>query len=184
MYSFFTQPIIQVIFFVCLKIVIGSIKYFHYLPLQNLKIFNNKISLKMNLTGHEFLKLGNVYTKSSLTKSKPIALRRFKTFFGVCPTICSIVWKELNKNGLPQGALPKHLLWCLSFLKQYSTEHCRRSLFRSDEKTIRKWTWIFVKLLSDMNVVICFYFNIELMTNLKDNCILDNMGRSFRWCSA
>lgn len=123
----------------------------------------------MNLTGHEFLKLGNVYTKSSLTKSKRIALRRFKTFFGASPTICSIVWREL-KNDLPQGALPKHLLWCLSFLKQYHTEHCRRSIFHSDEKTIRKWTWVFVKLLSDMNVVIIFTsILISCNTVLKDN---------------
>lgn len=116
----------------------------------------------MDFTGHEFLKLGNSYTRSSLTRSKPIALRRFKTFFGVSPTVCSIVWQELQ-NDLPQGAMPQHLLWCLSFLKQYKTEHCRRSIFRSDEKTIRKWTWVFVKLLADMNVVIIFYFYIDLM---------------------
>lgn len=106
----------------------------------------------MSPTSHEFFKLGNTYTKSSLTRSEKIALRRFKTFFGVSPNICSIVWKKLEAD-LPHGALPKHLLWCLSSLKQYETEHCRRSLFNADEKTIRKWTWIFVKLLSDLNVV-------------------------------
>lgn len=104
------------------------------------------------MTDHGFLKLGNIYTKSSLTRSRFVALRRYKSFFGVNPTICSIVWTKLEKD-LPNGAHPKHLLWCLSFLKQYAVEHYRRSIFQSDEKTIRKWTWIFVNLLANLNEV-------------------------------
>lgn len=100
---------------------------------------------------HMFLKLGNRYTKSKLSSGK-IALRRFKSFFGVTPKVCSIAWNEI-KNEAPSGAQPKHLLWCLSFLKEYTTEHYRRSIFKADEKTMREWTWTFVKLLANMNVV-------------------------------
>lgn len=101
---------------------------------------------------HKFLKLGNKYTKSLVSTPK-LSLRRFKSFFGITPLVCSIVWDEV-KNEAPYGAEPKHLLWCMSFLKEYSGEHYRRSIFDADEKTIRKWTWIFVKLLSNLNVVI------------------------------
>lgn len=100
---------------------------------------------------HSFLKLGSKYTKSVVSRPK-IALRRFQSFFGVIPVVCSLIWDQL-KNEAPSGAEPKHLLWCLSFLKEYSNEHYRRSIFNSDEKTIRKWTWTFVKLLSNLNVV-------------------------------
>ena len=100
----------------------------------------------------EFLKLGSEYTKSNLTKSKAIAFRRFMSFFGITPLVCSIVWDKVKQNA-PLGSAPKHLLWSLSFLKEYSHEHYRRAIFKADEKTIRKWTWIFVKLLSDLDVV-------------------------------
>ena len=99
-----------------------------------------------------FLKLGNQYTESSMARSSKIALRRFKSFFGVPPFVCQIIWEKLE-TVLPVGAEPKHLLWSLLFLKRYSDEHTRRSIVGSDEKTIRKWTWIFVELLSNMDVV-------------------------------
>lgn len=107
------------------------------------------------MNSEAFLKLGNKYTKSSLTSSRNTALRRFKSFFGITPNVCSIVWEQIKLEA-PLGAEPKHLLWCLSFLKQYSVEHYRRSIFGADEKTMRKWTWIFVELLSNLNVVTNF----------------------------
>lgn len=105
----------------------------------------------VDMDPHMFCKLGNRYTKSKMSSQKT-ALRRFKSFFGVTPKVCSISWNEI-KNQAPPAAQPKHLLWCLSFLKEYSTEHHRRSIFEADEKTIRFWTWTFVKLLANLNVV-------------------------------
>lgn len=90
--------------------------------------------------------------KHGICKSKHIGLRRFRSFFGVSPNICSITWKMLRSTA-PLGSTPKHLLWCLHFLKQYPSEHSRRSILDADEKTIRKWSWIFVKLLADLSVV-------------------------------
>lgn len=113
----------------------------------------------MNTTSHDFLKLGNVYTGSVLSESRKTILRRYKSFFGISPTVCSIVWQE-SKDDHPHGATPKHLLWALSFLKQYSTEHYRRSIFQADEKTIRKWTWIFVELMSNLNTVRQLLLNV------------------------
>lgn len=105
-----------------------------------------------------FFKLGNVYTETKWTTSQYAALRRFKSFFGVTPIVCSLIWDRIKHN-VPNGGERKHLLWCLSFLKQNAVEHYRRSIFRADEKTIRKWTWIFVELLSNLDVVTLIFIN-------------------------
>lgn len=102
------------------------------------------------MTSELFLRIGNNYTNASFSYKSN--LRRFKSFFGVNPDICLIIW-DMIKSEAPLHSKPKHLLWCLNFLKQYSTEHERRSIFKADEKTIRKWTWIFVELLSNLSVV-------------------------------
>lgn len=96
--------------------------------------------------------MGNVYTLCTSTTSEYVALRRFKSFFGVTPYVCSLIWDKI-KNDVPNGGDPKHLLWCLNFLKQNSVEHYRRAIFYADEKTIRKWSWLFVELLSNLDVV-------------------------------
>lgn len=97
-----------------------------------------------------FKKIGFKYMKHSSKKSEKVGLRRFKCFFGVTPHTCSLIWSLLS---IPLESQPKHLLWSLYFLKQYDAESIRRTLFHVDEKTIRKWTWIFVTLISDLNVV-------------------------------
>lgn len=102
-----------------------------------------------------FLSLGNVYTKTKYRQKLSTKNRRFKSFFGITPKVCSIVWEKI-RHDRPIGFSPKHLLWGLNFLKQYTNEENRHSIFQADEKTIRKWTWIAVGLLSDMNVVILF----------------------------
>lgn len=117
------------------------------------KLFFFLLRYRMNVTIQNFITLGNIYTESSLTRSRNVAIRRYKSFFGVTPTVCSICWEKL-KPILPVGAEPKHLLWCLLFLKQYGSEHNRRTILKADEKTIRKWTWIFVDLISRLDVVI------------------------------
>lgn len=66
--------------------------------------------------------------------------------------MCFLVWQRVKLEA-PSDSEPKHLLWCLNFLKQCSTEHTRKALFAADEKTVRKWTWIFVKLVSNLDVV-------------------------------
>lgn len=100
-----------------------------------------------------FKKLGFLYVKHKSSMSKNVGLRRFKSFFGITPDMCALVWREIISFA-PNAAKPKHLLWCLFYLKQYNVEHSRRALFNSDEKTIRKWTWIFVDLIANINVVI------------------------------
>lgn len=115
-----------------------------------------------------FFKLGNVYTETSSRSSEYIAMRRYKSFFGATPLVCSLIWDRI-KHDVPNGSEPKHLLWSLSFLKQNAVEHYRRSIFNADEKTIRKWTWLFVQLLSDLDVVTSISIKLRLKVNLENS---------------
>ena len=49
------------------------------------------------------------------------------------------------------GGQPKHLLWALMLLKLYAAESVLRTLAGGvDEKTYRKWAWLYVYEISDL----------------------------------
>lgn len=104
------------------------------------------------MTENQFYVLGCAYTKHKKKTGFQLGLRRFKCFFGVSPGVCSIIWDNVSSMVI-QGSQPKHLLWALNFMKRYTDEHTRRVLFKCDEKTLRKWSWHFVELISNLNVV-------------------------------
>jgi hypothetical protein len=78
--------------------------------------------------------------------------RRFKGIFGVSPEICARVWAAALPL-LPGSASPVHLLWTLYFLKQYGLEEVNAAFARCDEKTYRKWCWIMIKTLAELDLV-------------------------------
>lgn len=84
-------------------------------------------------------------------KSEKVAHRKFMSFFGTTPFVCSMLWAFLEPcTNMPIGVKPQHLLWALLFLKVYATESVHCSLVGgADEKTFRKWTWIFVHAIAD-----------------------------------
>lgn len=104
------------------------------------------------MSSESFYELGCSYMGHDIKKSVIVGTRRFKSFFGMSPNICSMIW-SLLKEKMPSESKPKHILWCLFFLKQYTVEHVRRTVFDTDEKTVRNWSWIFVELLADLNTV-------------------------------
>lgn len=64
------------------------------------------------------------------------------------------LWNMIISNADIQGS-PKiaHLLWALMFLKIYSKETVTSRLAGGvDEKTYRKWVWIFVTAIADLEV--------------------------------
>lgn len=99
-----------------------------------------------------FWKLGHKFTDHKLHLSPITGLRRFKSFYGVSPDICSILWKMIDKY-LPIPCEPKHLLWALNFLKQYNVEATGKAIFGVDEKTLRKYIWIMIDALADIDTV-------------------------------
>lgn len=99
-----------------------------------------------------FWTIGCELTKHYFEKSDYLGIRRFRSFFGLSSNICEKVWSMLD---IPNSSEPKHLLWCLLFLKQYNVEEINRGITGADEKTYRKWVWIFVNLIADLNIVNC-----------------------------
>ena len=59
-----------------------------------------------------------------------------------------------------EGARPEHLLWALLFLKLYELEPVNASLARCDEKTFRKWSWLFVEAIGDLDYIYVSIFYI------------------------
>lgn len=77
--------------------------------------------------------------------------RKFRSFYGITPNVFTTLWKLMSEK--PPGSEPKHLLWCMFFLKNYNNEHVNAATANVDEKTFRLWTWRFVDLLANLNVV-------------------------------
>ena len=92
--------------------------------------------------------------------------RRFRTHFGTTSNVCSIIWKKIYDDATTAqelaNAKPEHLLWSLLFLKTYTKEPIHSSLVDCDDKTFRKWSWKFVKAISELHddyvsIVQCLY---------------------------
>jgi hypothetical protein len=95
---------------------------------------------------------GNIITGHNDEGSVNSGLKRFRSLFGTTPLICSLIWCKLVEDA-PANSEPRHLLYALLFLKVYGTEAEYKSLTNCDEKTFRKWSWIFIDLISQLNVV-------------------------------
>ena len=103
------------------------------------------------------------------------SLRRFKAVFGISPDLALLVWNDNMPH--PFGATPKHLLWALLFLKLYSSESTHAILANCDEKTFRKWSWVFVKLISQSSKV---RIALTLDFSFIFLCI-DCLGKQISW---
>jgi len=85
--------------------------------------------------------------------NKKIHDQRFRAWFGADATHCSLLWQLLLETPsikLPHNPDPKHLLWSLLFLKQYSTEQTHAAQVGTDEKTFRKWAWLYTGALAKL----------------------------------
>ncbi len=78
--------------------------------------------------------------------------RLFRSFFGTFPQVCAIVWDMLSTQR-PPNSTPNHLLWGLLLLKQYNIESVNAVLVGVSEKTFRKWSLIYVRLIANLLVV-------------------------------
>ena len=118
--------------------------------------------------------------------------QKFKQCHAKSPEMVAVLWKEIihdrwilrKTNGKPQ---PRHLLWALNFMQDYEEESPSSDGFNCDEKTWRKWTWIYVtamsrlagKFVSNNSIVavVSHYFHMLLLTkNTTFSSSLDPMG--------
>ena len=47
-----------------------------------------------------------------------------------------------------------HMMWALMFLKMYGKESAMSSMAGVDKKTYRKWVWIFVFIIADLEALV------------------------------
>ena len=80
----------------------------------------------------------------------------FRETFGTSLLIVSKVWSMLwEKDVLPEGGRPKHLLWALHFLKVYPLQAPRCAAVGASggavgPKTHRKWVWAFIDAIAEL----------------------------------
>ena len=77
---------------------------------------------------------------------------RFKSSFGVSEKNCAIVWVSVGiEFEYSNNCAMEHLLWALCLLSTYDTEENLSAKFGGvDEKTFRKWSWLFIHLISGL----------------------------------
>ena len=66
-------------------------------------------------------------------------------------------------------------MWALLFLKLYEIEPVNASLVRCDEKTFRKWSWLFVEAIGDLDYIyvsifILFIIFVVLINSISICC--------------
>jgi hypothetical protein len=87
---------------------------------------------------------------------------KFLRLFGVDSNTAALIWNMVESRGnilTEPGRAIKHLLWSLLFLKNYETQALACILCRCSEKTHRKWVWIYVNEMSNLDVVSSPYFS-------------------------
>lgn len=97
---------------------------------------------------------GGMMRNLATTVSEETRVRRFRAFFGTTPIICSMLWSLCVTSFIAQRVMPVHLLWALLFLKQYNTEEVNATITGTDEKTFRKWSWLVISILADLDGVV------------------------------
>lgn len=130
----------------------------------------------MNDLTNIFWSEGLSFAGRSTSLSGLTGMRIFKSFYGVSPEVCSQLWHMMDDK--PENAEPKHLLWAFIFMKSYNTEHVNAGLVMCDEKTFRKWVWLFIDMLSSLQLVmitIGFSVRVLILITIK---LTGQMGES------
>jgi hypothetical protein len=75
-----------------------------------------------------------------------------QSLIGTSYEICAELWNLINPVlSVSRNAQPKHLLWALLLMKQYSTEEVNvRLVGGADNKTYRKWSWLFIEAIANL----------------------------------
>ena len=87
---------------------------------------------------------------------------------------------------LPQGYSPKHLLWTLNFLLSYEKERRRCHSMKADWKTIRKFVWPTIIVISTLVPrfvsAICSLLTMRIIKILfLNDSHKDSMGKQTHW---
>jgi hypothetical protein len=107
------------------------------------------------LTGDEFLKLGLKivgYKGRRIRRcKKKTNVERFVEHYGSIPTICAIIWEDLQTTEVEEARVPVEdlnvhfFLMAMHALKRYPTEGEREAIFDISKKWGRDKVWYFVE---------------------------------------
>jgi len=109
----------------------------------------------MPLTSEEFEKLADdIFMQRSAKLRLRMHNRRFRSGLGISSHVCSWYWNRLEEECLlPTGFQPKHFIWTLLFMKLYCAESVNAAICGCDEKTFRKWSWLGMQAIGDLELV-------------------------------
>ena len=93
--------------------------------------------------------------------------RDFREFFGCSLSIAGEVWDMLRTEALlPEDGMPRHLLCALMLMKIYGKEKTLCTLAGGiDKKTFRKWAWLFIIKMADLESSVVSNHTISLYYN-------------------
>lgn len=97
-----------------------------------------------------FSQIATDQLKINFSSSK-VSVRRFKSFFRASYETCNKIWSMIQC--LPESVKNYHLLYALHFLKCYKTEANNAHFFNVDEKTFRKYNWLVLEGLKNLDMV-------------------------------
>jgi hypothetical protein len=105
-------------------------------------------------TAAQFELMGRRIASYQFSRSQKILRKRFVEHFGTDPFVVQLIWMLIyNAIDLkPHQKNPDHLLWAFYFLKGYETEGRCASRCGCDEKTFRKWIWLYIGIVADFDV--------------------------------
>ena len=91
-------------------------------------------------------------------RSEKVQEQRFKVELEVPIYIATVVWEMLKDSAFlqennpgQQPLNPSHMLWALMFLKKYSRVESLANTVEVDEKTFRKWAWLYLEALAELD---------------------------------
>ena len=90
--------------------------------------------------------------------------------------------KRIRSMLVEDACKPKHLLWAVIFLKTYTTESSLAVAIGVDEKTLRKWIFIIINAISDLEDDWVGSLCSEDSSDISNNCFsTDQMGEQVSW---
>ena len=110
--------------------------------------------------------------RSSSTPGSMTEDCRFHAIFGCgLPIALVLSGMVLTEPVVVSGATVVHMLWALMFLKVYSNKTTMSTMAGVDEKTFRKWAWVLIEAISDLeSSVVCCLAMHEMFQLLFDCC--------------
>ncbi len=91
--------------------------------------------------------------------------RLLREFFGTSVRVVELLWKLIVQgNHLPNNGYPKHLMWCIYFLKVYpkqgpgcaATGGSERGAV--DPRIHQKWVWKFIEAVAELVGIVARIF--------------------------